>query len=150
MLKEIIFAILFLYIKGETWLPLVYKNNISLNDGFAGDYRYFITDFYLCSKRHYRVHFINENRGIWSQEYSNCEPVGDGRPIDGIAIEGGKSYQVRLFEGKGWLPNVSEYNISSYIDGLAGKYGEKIDGISVCGDEYYRVAYGKNLQIQKK
>ena len=49
MLKEIIFAILFLYIKGETWLPLVYKNNISLNDGFAGDYRYFITDFYLCS-----------------------------------------------------------------------------------------------------
>ena len=48
------------------------------------------------------------------------------------------------------MPNVSEYNVSSYFDGIAGRYGEKIDGILVCGGEYYRAAYGEKSSNQKK
>ena len=44
-----------------------------------------MTHFYLCGDHHYRVHYLGDPRDQWTGGYCNCDPVGNGRPIDGIA-----------------------------------------------------------------
>ena len=149
MLKINILLILLISLKCEIWYSLVNGHNPDEDNGFAGDNKNFLTDFYLCSKRHYRVHFLGDPEDIWSQEYSNCEPVGDGRPIDAFSIDGGEKYAVRLYMSK-WLPMVKGYNISDEKEGYAGLFTKRIDAILIYGDEYYRAAYGEKSSNPKK
>ena len=70
-----------------------------------------------------------------------CKPVGIGRPIDGIAISGGKGYQVRLKNGR-WLGMVYGYDIEDLNKGMAGILGKERDGILITGGERYNACTG--------
>ena len=141
-----IYFLLFFYIsniKSDTWLPEV-NGHYQTDDekGYAGKKGKAITDFYLYGSRNYRVHFLGDDKKVWSTNYIDGDAVGDGREIDGISISGGNYYQVRILNGN-WLPLVSGNDIDDSEDGYAGILGKKIDGILIYGNQYYRVAYGK-------
>ena len=107
MYKFFILLFLLFSIKSEEWLSEVNGHDEKdITNGFAGN-ECQITAFYLCSERKYRVHHLN---GDWSEEYSACQPAGEGDHIDGIAISGGLEYRgaTNKYEWK----NTSEYNIS--------------------------------------
>lgn len=133
---------LFLLIKSETWYGEITGNNQNdSKNGYAGSKGKSITGFYLCGTRRYRVHFLGDAKQLWSKEYQSCEPVGIGKSIDGIAISGGKGYQVRLKNGK-WLNMVYKYDINDLNNGMAGILGNEIDSIIVKGGNRYRVCIG--------
>ncbi len=143
----ILVLILFIIIKSETWYGAVTgaDTNESKN-GYAGSRGKALTHFYLCGGRHYRVHYLGDPKDQWTGEYSDCDPVGNGRSIDGIAISGGKEYRVRLKNGD-WLPMVHGYNIYDYNNGMAGKYGHEIDAVLVKGGDSYRFGYGPSTSL---
>lgn len=126
----------------ETWYGEIKGSDRSNGKtGYAGNKNKFITAFYLCGERKYRVHFLGDKKSSWSKEKCCCEPVGDGRLIDGIAISGGKGYQVR--RSNGWITKAYGYDINDDNNGYAGILGSKIDGVLIEGGEIYRVAYGE-------
>ena len=142
MIKNII-NILFLLLtsKCQNWWDEVNGHLIDdSNYGFAGSFGHLFTDFYLCSERKYRIHYLNDETNNWSQEFTACQPVGNCKQyIDGIAISGGKRYCVRAnnISYELWQKEKTGYNISNN-DGFGGKYGQAIDGIYIYGDDYYR------------
>ena len=105
-----------------------------------------MTHFYLCGSRLYRVHYLGADRDTWTGEYCCCGEVGDGRPIDGIAISGGLGYQVRLKNGD-WQPLVHGYDIYDEKNGMAGVFDQQIDAVLIEGGETYRVAYGPSTSL---
>jgi hypothetical protein len=138
----ILVLFLLIIIKSETWYGAV--TGADTNDGkngYAGSRGKALTHFYLCGNRRYRVHYRGFPRDRWSGEFSDCDPVGFGLSIDGIAISGGKGYRVRLKNGD-WLPMVYGYNIYDHNNGMAGKLGREIDAILVTGGDSYRFGYG--------
>ena len=148
-MKISIILILFLSIriKSETWYGIITgANKNDGKNGYAGSRGRALTHFYLCGDRHYRVHYLGDPRDQWTGEYWGCDPVGNGRSIDGIAISGGKGYQVRLKNGD-WLDMVYGYNIFDYNKGMAGQYNCEIDAILVEGGDSYRVAYGPSTSL---
>ena len=82
----ILVLFLLIIIKNEKSYGEIKSSNI--NDSQNG-YDHFrgkvLTHFYLCGDHHYRVHYLGDPRDQWTGEYCNCDPVGNGRPIDGIA-----------------------------------------------------------------
>ena len=81
-------------------------------------------DFYLCSERKYRVHYSDDDKYIWSEEFSACQPVGVCRKIDGLAINGGKPYACRTRDS--WPDEFTfDYNISNSNGGFAGEIGDQ-------------------------
>ena len=111
-------------------------------NGFAGSHPHKFSDFYLCSDRKYRVHFLNDNNTTWSEEFTACQPVGNCKQyIDGIAISGGKYYggRISLDDPRKWLEETNEYNISN--NGYTGQLGHCINGLYVFGDDYYGSGY---------
>ena len=148
-MKIPIILVLFLSIpiKSEIWYDAVSGANV--NDGkhgYAGSRGVALTHFYLCGNRRYRVHYLGDPRDQWTGQYWGCDPVGNGRPIDGISISGGKGYRVRLKNG-GWKKMVYGYNINDYIHGMAGEYNKEIDAILVEGGDSYRAAYGPSTSL---
>ena len=76
MIKNII-NILFLLLtsKCQNWWDEVNGHLIDdSNYGFAGSFGHLFTDFYLCSDRKYRVHYLNDK---WSEEFTACQPAGN-------------------------------------------------------------------------
>ena len=139
MKKFFVLLILIFTIKSEKWLSEVNGHNISdYQNGYAGDPLAHFTDFYLCSERKYRVHFKDSDKNIWSEEFSACQPVGNGTEIDAISISGGLPYGSLI--DKVWNKNVTKYDITDE-NGYVGKIGDYLDGIYIYGDEYYRSAY---------
>ena len=141
MKKKIkILLFLLLTIKCQIWWDEI--NGHEIDDsyyGFAGSFPNKINDFYLCSDRKYRVHFLNST---WSEEFTACQPVGNcNQYIDGIAISGDKYYCARMspYEPRDWLNATKEYNISN--NGYTGILGYPINGIFIFGDDYYAAGY---------
>lgn len=133
---------LFLLIQSETWYGEIRGNNQKdSKNGYAGVRGKSITGFYLCGTRNYKVHFLGDKKELWSKEYKSCDPVGIGKSIDGIAISGGKGYQVRLKNGN-WLNMVYNYDINDLNKGMAGILGKEIDSIIVNGGSGYSVCTG--------
>ena len=132
-------------IKGELWFSKIKSYNMGdFKTGYAGDNVQNMTDFYLCGKRHYRVHFLGDDETNWSREFTNCEPVGDGRKIDAIAIDGGLEYVVSVNGIDTFQPIVKGYDITDPNNGFSGKIGTPIDAISVQGGEIYRFGFLEN------
>jgi len=139
---SLILITLLVSIKSEMWYDEVRgsdKNNRRY--GYAGLEGNEITGFYLCGNRRYRVHLLNDPPFLWTREFTACEPVGNGRPIDGISISGGLGYQVRLKNGD-WLGKVYLYNPRDTQNGMAGILGREIDSILVEGGDRYSVCIG--------
>ena len=139
-----IFIILLSIINCDTW----YKGGSGYDtenytDGYAGSSKVKIIDFYLCSKRKYRVHFLGDDAKKWSKEYSNCDPVGEGRYIDGISVDGEDQYRGRIHLAPNWDPPVIGNNISN--NEYAGQLGQSLGCIAIDGEEFYRVAYFLNI-----
>ena len=146
MIKILLFKILFFFIVDihcETWFDEI--NGANTGDGkngYAGSKGKIITSFYLCGERHYRVHYLGDDKYTWDIERWNCDPTEVSRKIDAIAISGGKGYRVRQNNGK-WLGMVYGFDIYDSDNGYAGVLGKAIDAILIEGGEYYRVAYGE-------
>ena len=137
MKRFFILLIVIFSTKSETWDAEVNGHNISdKKNGYSGNYTF--SDFYLCSERKYRVHYKNDDKTIWSKEFSACQPVGIGREIDAIAISGGLPYGCK--NDKVWVKNVTEYDIYTE-NGYTGIIGGELLAIYIYGDEYYRGAY---------
>ena len=144
MFKSFFYIILiniFKIIKAERWFdPASEYNTENHNNGYAGTSNERAIDFYLCGERKYRVHYLGDPPDIWSKNFSNCDPVGIGRLIDGICIYGNKSYKGRLYTGPFWMRIIKGCNISNYIDGFSGKLGTPLACIAINGGDYYRIA----------
>ena len=113
------------------------EDNLDNETRIEGYYRF--TDFYLCSERKYRVHFLNDDENNWSQEFTACQPVGNCKQyIDGIMISGEQTYKVRINneESSEWLNKINNYTIVN--KSFAGILGKEINCISINGDDYYR------------
>lgn len=136
-----IFFLSFIKINSEKWWPHVNGYDLNdVNDGFAGSSHVPAVDFYLCSERNYRVHYLGDDPMNWSKNFSNCDPVGIGRIIDGICLYGPKSYKGRLYHGVNWMGVIKGCNIDEK-DGFAGKLGSPLACIAINGKEYYRIGY---------
>ena len=136
----IILLLLIISLKCENWYSEVngHKRDASSN-GFAGSTNNPFTDFYLCSERKYRAHFYGDDKNIWSEEFTACQPVGNGRYLDGIAISGGKGNCARVdFDWED--PIIRKYDIFN-SNGYSGTLGIPIQCILIFGDEYYRSGY---------
>lgn len=107
------------------------------NNGYSEFKNFILTDFYLCSERYYRVHYLDDPHNEWSEEFTACQPVGNGKSIDGITISGGLEYGIR-HELQFWIENRTEYNIFDKDNGYAGELDDEIDAVYVYGDEIYR------------
>ena len=150
MLKYFLFILLLSVIKSETWeAPVWGFDQNDWKNGIAGRPGYSITGFYLCGGRNYRVHYLGDPKDSWTGEYSWCDPVGLGKPIDGIAISGGKWYGVRRKKGK-WIGNVNGYDIKDSKNGYAGILGVEIDAIIVQGGDEYRICHGGTSSVPEQ
>ena len=88
MLKYFLFILLLSVIKSETWeAPVWGFDQNDWKNGIAGRPGYSITGFYLCGRRNYRVHYLGDPKDSWTGEYSWCDPVGLGKPIDAVNNE---------------------------------------------------------------
>ena len=141
-----LFALIFI-IKCESWWAEVKGHSIGdYDEGYAGSQPYKTNDFYLCSERKYRVHYLGDDNNNWSEEFSACQPAGKCRDIDGLAINGGKPYTCRTCSKCDDWPDefIFDYNISKSSGGYAGEIGGYIYGILVYGNEYYRSSDNHN------
>ena len=140
--RVLLFFIIFNSIKSETWFNEVTGHDINdPNNGYAGGKGKAITAFYLNGNRHYRVHYLGNEKYSWTGEYWGSGVVGIGRSIDAISISGGYNYRVRYKNGN-WEKPVNGFSIYDGVNGYAGTIGKEIDAILIEGDEGYRVAYG--------
>ena len=148
MKRLFILLILIYSTKSEKWLKEVNGHNPSDEEnGYSGRYNNPFTDFYLCSERIYKVHYKNSDKNIWSENFTACQPVGNGSEIDAIAIDGGLQYGSQ--SNKIWNKNVIKFNISDK-DGYVGEIGEELDAIYIYGDEYYRSGYSLSDSTNEK
>ena len=148
MHKFLILFILIFTVNCESWWSEIKGHDYHDTDhGYSGSPPKITNDFYLCSERKYRLHFVGDDDDTWSEEYTACEPAGIDRDINGVAISGGCSYQVYndgwsgLVEGynisdkDGWLPYFEEGNEKK---GFAAKERHSIMAYIVYGSEFYR------------
>ncbi len=137
---KIIILFLLFYIKCENWYNEIngHRKDASRN-GYAGSASNNFTDFYLCSERKYRVHYLYDDNDTWTGEFTACQPVGVGRYIDGIVIDGGKKSSARV--NWDWeIPEKTGYDIHNPNE-YSGKLGFPIQGFYTYGNEYYRSGY---------
>ena len=139
MNKIIIILVFISTIKGERWWPEVDGySHYETDNGYAGNPPYCMNDFYLCSERRYRVHYLNDDDDIWSEEFSACEPVGIDKLIDGISISGGLEYEVLNLIG--WFGEMSGND-------YAGNLSLPIAAIAIKGGEKYRASDDKSAHL---
>ena len=138
-------CILFIKIKNDRWYGLV--NGYSIIDhnyGYAGDSTAKCVDLYLCGKKKYRVHYLGDDKNTWSKNFSNCDPAGIGREIDGLCIYSNRrSYKARIYATNDWTPVIKDCDINDHELGYAGELGNTLSSISINGDDYYRFGYIK-------
>ena len=137
----IIIILLFYGLKSEYWFGEV--NGYDIEDhkyGYAGSSHVPAIDFYLCGKREYRVHYLGDDPLNWSENFSNCEPVGIGREIDGICVYGNKSYKGRYYRANNWMGIIKGCNISD-IDGYVGELGTPLACVAINGKDFYEIGY---------
>ena len=128
---------LFLAVKAEIWYKEIsgHDPNDAQNGRLHVWHNYF-TDFYLCSERKYKVHYLKEK--VWSKEFTACQPAGKGIFLDAISISGELNYSVKFDDA--WQKEKNKYDINN-SDGYAGKFGKEIDGFYTYGDELYNAAF---------
>ena len=141
------FLIYSIICESENWWSEITKHDYTTDDGYSGNPPKIANDFYLCSERKYRLHFVGDDKNTWSEEYTACEPAGINRGIDGLAISGGLPYQVyndgwsgevegyNTTDPNGWLPYSQEFNREK---GFASRVGMPLMAFIVHGDEIYR------------
>jgi len=137
--------ILYNIIKSERWWSKI--TNYDTRDdetGFSGSNHVPCIDFYLCGKRNYTVHYLGDDPNKWSKIFSNCDPVGTGRKIDGICIYGEKSYKGLLLDSIHWMPVKKGCNISD-VNKYVGELGTPLACIAINGKDEYRMAYVDNM-----
>ena len=145
----LIFIQFYIKVKAERWWDAVNGYNTRDHDyGYAGASRAPCIDFYLCGKRNYTVHYLGDDPNKWSKNFSNCEPVGVGREIDAICVDGIKSYKGRLHQGIHWMPVKKGCNISD-VNKYVGELGTPLACIAINGKDEYRMAYIDNLEAIK-
>ena len=145
----LILLIFYPRIKPERWWSIITDYDTRDDDeGFSGSTHTPCIDFYLCGKRNYKVHYKDDPPDIWSKNFSNCEPVGNGREIDGICIYGGKSYRGQLFQGIHWMPVKKGCNTSD-VNKYVGELGTSLACIAINGKDEYRMAYIDNMDTIK-
>ena len=145
MNKIFLFLVLILYINCQYWFDEVNGfNEGEDSNGYAGGaHNTYFADFYLCSERKYRVHYQGDDKELWSQEFTACQPAGNGKHIDGITISGGLPYNGR---GKtSWFGRVSRYDIYDYDWGYSGNLREALTCIAIDGGDYYRSGYNTEI-----
>ena len=114
------------------WFPYVSGYNIGDSyNGFAGDYGRPVVGLKVKAAT-YTVH---ETGGSWLKATKNNRVAGNGKPIDAVAIKGGKRYRVHILGGS-WLPAVTGYNTKDEENGYAGILGKTIDAIAIEGYTY--------------
>ena len=86
------------------------------------------------------MNYLDDDKDTWSKNFSNCEPVGNGRVIDGICIYTKKSYKGRVQRGNQWLPVIKGCNTSA-LYGYAGELGKPLSCMCINGKDYYRIGY---------
>ena len=134
MEKILIFLISIFSIKCDFWLEKV--NGHSKNKGeFSGIAEYKQSDFYLCSERKYKVHYVGEDNETWSKDFTACEPVGNGNYFDAISISGDQKYAAKA--DKIWGKEIIGY-IDDNSNAYAGEINKDFQGIYIYGDEIYR------------
>ena len=135
-------TVVFNKIRCEKWWGEVNEYNIEDgNFGYAGTSNQPAIDFYLCGNKKYRVHYKGDDPLTWSKNFSNCDPVGIGREIDGICIYSGrKSYRGRLYLGNYWMRVIKECNISDQEEGFVGQLGSPLSCIAINGGDNYRIS----------
>ena len=145
----LIFLFLYSKIKSERWWGPVNGYNIEDHDfGYAGSSRAPCIDFYLCGTRNYRIHYLGDDPLNWSKNFSNCDPVGIGREIDGICVYGTKSYKGRVHEGIHWMHVVKGCNILD-VNGYTGQLGIPLSCIAINGKDVYRMAFIDSMDFIK-
>ena len=136
-------------VKTERWWGKITGYNVHDHFyGYSGISRAPCIDFYLCGKRNYTVHYLGDPQNKWSKNFSNCEPVGVGREIDGICIDGIKSYKGRLHEGIHWMPVKKGCNISD-VNKYVGELGTPLACIAINGKDEYRISALDNMDSIK-
>ena len=148
-IKIIFFLIIFAIVKDETWYDEVKNYDITDVDyGYAGSAKKIMMDFYLCSERKYRVHYKEDDEKDWSKEFCCCQPAGIGKPIDGIAISGGKSYLIAVHDTiiSFWMNATHGYNISQKGKGYLGDFDRYIEAIAIMGREWYRFGFNSTVK----
>ena len=135
-------TVIFNKIKCEEWWDEVIDYDIEdHNFGYAGTSNQPMIDFYLCSNKKYRAHYKGDDPLTWSKNFSNCDPVGIGREIDGICIYSDrKSYRGRLYLGSYWMRVIKECNISDQEEGFVGQLGSPLACLAINGRNYYRMS----------
>lgn len=115
-----------------TWFSYVngYDTSDSYN-GFAGDYGRAVVALRVKDAT-YTVH---ETGGQWLSAVKNDRIAGRGKPIDGVAINGGVTYRVHI-KGGSWLSAVNGYNLNDEENGYAGILGQTIDAVAIEGKTY--------------
>lgn len=114
------------------WLSSVSGYNINdYYNGFAGDYGKPV----VALKVNRGTYTVHEKGGSWLQAVKNNNVAGRGKPIDGVAIDGGVRYRVHIM-GRDWLPEVNGYNFNDDNNGYAGILGQTIDAVAINGRVY--------------
>ena len=106
-------------------------------NGYSAFKNFILTDVYLYSERYYRVHYLGDDHNKWSENFTACQPFGNGKSIDGITISGGLEYGIR-HELKIWIEERKQFNISDKDNGYARQLDDEIDAVYIYGDEIYR------------
>ena len=129
-------------IKSEKWFGIIKDYNVENHThGYAGSTEQPMIDFYLCSKKKYRVHYKDDDPLTWSKNFSNCDPVGIGREIDGICIYSErKSYKGKLCKGNSWMRVIKDCNFSEQKEGFVGKLGTPLSCLAINGGDIYRIS----------
>ena len=143
MISKILFIFTFLIrVKSENWWSKVTGYDTEdHNHGYAGASFRKAVDFYLCGKKKFRVHYEGDDKSTWSKNFSNCDPVGIGKSIDGICIYSHDSYKGRLYRGQNWMGTYKGCNISDDDFGYVGELGTPLACLAIFGSDEYRIGY---------
>ena len=135
----------------EEWYGEVDGYDITdFNYGYAGARNIFMSDFYLCGERKYRVHYKRNYMNItWSDEFCCCQPAGIGTSIDAVTIDGGE-YRVGVHNGYSyWMDAIRGYK-NSTNDVYAGIYDIFIERIAISGKEKYCFGYYDTSSFERE
>ena len=146
-------SIIFLFviqINCEKWWSRQTGYDIEDHDhGYAGASFTKAIDFYLCGKRKFQVHYYGDDKLNWSKNFSNCDPVGIGKPIDGICIYSENSYKGRLYRGQNWLGTLKGCDIFDDDFGYIGELGAPLACLAIFGGDEYRIGYLSDTEVIK-
>lgn len=128
---------------GGRWLGEITGYNMDNDNGYAGIFGKPISGIRVKLSNGktvtLRSHIKGRFRSSWLPAVTKWDNTSSGysgiynKPIDCVAMKAEGytlKYRVHVKDG-GWLNWVSKYDISDYVNGLAGAYGKVIDAIQI-------------------